>query len=92
MKILSLNVGLPRRVLFNGQSVTTGIFNEPVIGPVKLRKLNLDGDTQADLTVHGGVDKAVYSYPSEHYNYWRSQFSHLELNRECSERILLPKD
>jgi MOSC domain-containing protein YiiM len=67
MKVLSINVGLPRKVLFNGQTVTTGIFKDPVKGPIMLRKLNLDGDKQADLTVHGG-DKAVYSYPAPNTN------------------------
>jgi MOSC domain-containing protein YiiM len=61
-RIVSLNVGLPRRVVFNGQVVTTGILKEPTDGYVMIRRLNLDGDKQADLTVHGGVDKAVYSY------------------------------
>jgi MOSC domain-containing protein YiiM len=79
MKLLSVNVGLPRKVFFNGQTVTTGIFKNPVKGPIMLRNLNLDGDRQADLTVHGGVDKAVYSYPVEHYDYWRKQFPKLEL-------------
>jgi MOSC domain-containing protein YiiM len=79
MKLLSVNVGLPRKVFFNGQTVTTGIFKNPVKGPIMLRKLNLDGDRQADLTVHGGVDKAVYSYPVEHYDYWHKQFPKLEL-------------
>jgi MOSC domain-containing protein YiiM len=78
MKVLSVNVGLPRRVLFNGQTVITGIFKDPVKRPVMLRKLNLDGDRQADLTVHGGVDKAVYSYPKEHYYYWSNQFPDLD--------------
>ena len=79
MKILSVNVGLPKRVLFNGQIITTAIFKDPVKGPIILRKLNLDGDKQADLTVHGGVDKAVYSYPAEHYDYWRKQFPNMDL-------------
>jgi MOSC domain-containing protein YiiM len=79
MKVLSVNVGFPRKVFFNGQTVTTGIFKNPVKGPIMLRKLNLDGDRQADLTVHGGVDKAVYSYPVEHYDYWHKQFPKLEL-------------
>ena len=73
LKILSLNVGLPRQVRFQDELVTTGIFKEPVRGRVKLRKLNLEGDKQADLTVHGGVDKAVYAYPGEHYSYWREE-------------------
>ena len=79
MKVLSVNVGLPRKVIFNGQTITTAIFKDPVNGPIMLRKLNLDGDRQADLTVHGGVDKAVYSYPAEHYGYWRKQFPHMDL-------------
>ena len=79
MKVLSVNVGLPRKVLFNGQTITTAIFKDPVKGPIMLRKLNLDGDKQADLTVHGGVDKAVYSYPAEHYDYWRKQFLSMDL-------------
>lgn len=79
MKVLSVNVGLPRKILFNGQIITTAIFKDPVKGPISLRKINLDGDKQADLTVHGGLDKAVYSYPSEHYDYWRKQFPNMDL-------------
>ena len=79
MKVLSINVGLPRKVLFNGQTITTAIFKDPVKHPIMVRKLNLDGDKQADLTVHGGVDKAVYSYPAEHYDYWRKQFPDIDL-------------
>jgi len=73
MKLISMNVGLPRDVIWKGRKVTTGIFKEPVAGTVRLRKLNLDGDRQADLTVHGGPEKAVYAYPSEHYPLWRSE-------------------
>lgn len=79
MKVLSVNVGLPRKVLYNGQIINTAIFKDPVKGPIMLRKLNLDGDRQADLTVHGGIDKAVYSYPVEHYDYWRKQFPDIDL-------------
>jgi MOSC domain-containing protein YiiM len=79
MKVLSVNIGLPRKVLFNGQTITTAIFKDPVKGPIYLREINLDGDKQADLTVHGGVDKAVYSYPTEHYDYWRKQFPNVDL-------------
>jgi len=79
MKVLSVNVGLPRKVLYNGQIINTAIFKDPVKGPIMLRKLNLDGDKQADLTVHGGIDKAVYSYPVEHYDYWRKQFPDTDL-------------
>lgn len=79
MKILSVNVGLPRDVSFREEIVTTGIFKEPVEGPVKLRKHNLDGDKQADLTVHGGKDKAVYAYPMEHYRYWQRELPNIVL-------------
>ena len=73
MKIVSLNVGLPREVMWHGRAVTTGIFKEPVAGRVALRKLDLDGDGQADLTVHGGEYKAVYCYPLAHYDYWKKE-------------------
>lgn len=73
MKIVSLNVGLPRDVLWHGRTVTTGIYKEPVEGRVRMRTLNLDGDRQADLTVHGGQHKAVYCYPIAHYDYWKKE-------------------
>jgi MOSC domain-containing protein YiiM len=79
MKLISIQVGLPREVMSQGKSVTTAIFKEPVEGPVMLRTLNLDGDLQADLSVHGGVSKAVYAYPIEHYEYWRSEFPDMKL-------------
>ena len=79
MKILSVSVGLPREVTWQNKFVTTGIFKEPIEGPVMLRTLNLDGDGQADLTVHGGVSKAVYAYPSEHYAFWRAEFPAMDL-------------
>jgi MOSC domain-containing protein YiiM len=73
MKIVSLNVGIPREVLWHGQPVTTGIFKSPTSERIRLRTLNLDGDRQADLTVHGGEHKAVYCYPVEHYTYWQKK-------------------
>jgi MOSC domain-containing protein YiiM len=73
MKLLSLNIGLPRIVESNGGPVATGIYKEPVPGAVMLRTLNLDGDRQADLSVHGGVSKAAYAYPSEHYEFWKQE-------------------
>lgn len=79
MRVISLNVGLPREVLWKGRSVTTGIFKNPVQGRVLMRTLNLDGDRQADLTVHGGKDKAVYAYPSEHYVFWKQELPGQEL-------------
>ncbi len=75
MKIVSLNVGLPRQIFWSGDIVETGIFKEPVDGPLRVDHLNLAGDRQADLTVHGGVNKAVYGYPSEHYSYWEHELS-----------------
>jgi MOSC domain-containing protein YiiM len=77
MEVLSVNVGLPREVEWRGTWVETGIFKSPVVGPVKLSKLNLAGDRQADLTVHGGVAKAVYGYASEHYEYWKKELPHV---------------
>jgi MOSC domain-containing protein YiiM len=70
MRVLSVNVGLPREVTWRGKPVTTGIYKQPVAGRVAVRALNLDGDRQADLRVHGGRDKAVYAYPSEFYELW----------------------
>lgn len=75
MKLVSVNVGLPRKVEWKGRTVTTGIFKSPVAGPVDLRQHNLEGDRQADLTVHGGPTKAVYAYSAQHYDYWRSQLA-----------------
>lgn len=79
MKTLSISVGLPREVTWKGRTVSTSIFKEPVSGPVLLRRHNLEGDGQADLSVHGGPTKAVYAYPSEHYPFWRSEFPEMEL-------------
>lgn len=73
MQVISVNVGLPRDVIWKGMTVQTGIFKDPVDGPVKIEKLNLAGDRQADLTVHSGDEKAVYAYPAEHYAYWRKK-------------------
>jgi MOSC domain-containing protein YiiM len=73
MRLVSVNVGLPRTVRWKGRDVTTGIFKRPVEGRIPLRRLNLDGDRQADLSVHGGAAKAVYAYPLEHYAFWRQQ-------------------
>ena len=73
MHVVSVNVGLPRTVRWKGRNVTTGIFKEPVAGRIPLRRLNLAGDRQADLAVHGGAPKAIYAYPLEHYPYWREE-------------------
>jgi MOSC domain-containing protein YiiM len=79
MRLVSVNTGMPREVIWHGRSVTTGIYKEPMEGRVAVRKLNLQGDGQADLTVHGGVDKAVYCYATGHYAYWRKELPGREL-------------
>lgn len=79
MRLISLNVARPRLVLYQGSSISTGIFKQPVSGPVPLRQLNLDGDRQADLGAHGGPYKAVYGYSSEHYEYWRKELPDTDL-------------
>src|SRR2546423_14392018 len=71
MKVLSVHVGRPAPMRIGEMSVLTGILKAPVAGSVRVRTLNLDGDGQADLTVHGGPNKAVYAYPSEHYGFWQ---------------------
>jgi MOSC domain-containing protein YiiM len=68
--ILAIHVGRPSELEFNGRSVLSAIYKQPVTRPVMVRRLNLEGDEQADLKVHGGPDKAVYCYPSEHYAAW----------------------
>jgi MOSC domain-containing protein YiiM len=77
MKLVSVNVGLPRLVSWGGATFKTGIFKNAVEGRVMLRTTNLDGDRQADLTVHGGPEKAAYAYPSEHYPAWNAELPHL---------------
>jgi MOSC domain-containing protein YiiM len=79
MRIVSVNVGRPRLVIWKGTQVSTGIFKDAVEGPVDVKRLNLAGDRQADLSVHGGPDKAVYGYPAEHYPYWRRELPLAEL-------------
>jgi MOSC domain-containing protein YiiM len=79
MKVLSVNVGKPQEHEWLGSRVSTAIFKSPVRGPVAVGTLNLEGDRQADLVVHGGLDKAVYAYPHEHYAYWQSQLNHYPL-------------
>ncbi|HXI38729.1 MAG TPA: MOSC domain-containing protein [Bryobacteraceae bacterium] len=78
-RVVSVNVGQPRETGFHGGTVLTGIFKAPVAGPVRVHRLNLAGDRQADLAVHGGADKAVYCYPAEHYAYWAKELPEMEL-------------
>ncbi len=77
-RVVSVNVGEPREVEWRGQPVRTAIFKTPVEGPVAVSRLNLAGDRQADLESHGGVNKAVYGYPSEHYPFWRDAYPELD--------------
>ena len=79
MKLVAISVGGPRKVEWRGKTVRTSIFKDPVAGSVRVQKLNLAGDEQSDLSVHGGADKAVYAYPSEHYAYWREQLPEMKL-------------
>lgn len=79
MRVVSLSVGLPREVEWDGQTVLTSIFKEPVDRRLHVTTLNFEGDEQSDLTVHGGVDKAVYVYPSEHYEPWRRELAGMDL-------------
>lgn len=79
MKLISVNVGRPREVSWQGKTVSTAIFKSPVDGSIKLRTLNLDGDGQADLSVHGGPNKAAYVYPAEHYRFWRAELPDMDL-------------
>jgi MOSC domain-containing protein YiiM len=79
MKLLSVNVGLPREIEWKGKLVRTSIFKAPVPGRVRVSQLNLEADQQSDLSVHGGIDKAVYAYPSEHYSFWRKELPGMDL-------------
>ena len=79
VEIVSVNVGLPREVAWRGRTIRTGIFKAPVAGSLHARTTGLEGDGQADLSVHGGRDKAVYGYPAEHYPWWREALPGAEL-------------
>ncbi len=97
MKLLSVNLGLPREIFHEGRMIRTGIYKTPVKGPVRVSALNIDGDQQADLTVHGGPSKAIYVYPSEHYDFWRKELPEVELTwgsfgENLSTEGLLEKD
>ena len=80
MELVSVNVGLPREVDWRGRTVRTSIWKTPRPGRVRVERLNLEGDRQSDLSVHGGPDKAVYAYPSEHYGYWRKELPGMDLS------------
>jgi MOSC domain-containing protein YiiM len=82
MRVVALSVGLPREVEWEGHTVLTSIFKEPTDRRLRVSTLNLDGDRQSDLTVHGGPAKAVYAYPAEHYEYWRRELPGMDLTIE----------
>jgi MOSC domain-containing protein YiiM len=79
LRVVSVNVGLPREVDWHGRTVRTSIWKSPVAGRVRVSPLNLAGDQQSDLAVHGGREKAVYAYPSEHYEFWRGELAGQDL-------------
>lgn len=80
MKLVSINVGLPREVQWRGKTLRTSIFKAPVSGRIWVKRLNVEGDRQSDLEVHGGSDKAVYAYPAEHYAFWREELPGMTLD------------
>ena len=97
MEIVSLNVSLPREIEVGGQKVRTGIFKEPVDKRLMLHQLNFDGDGQADLMAHGGIYKAVYGYPYEHYATWQSElerddFTYGQFGENLTTRGLLENE
>lgn len=79
MKLLSINVSKPKPIQYDGKTIRTGIFKEPVSGTVMLREKNIDGDGQGDLRVHGGTYKAIYGYPFEHYTHWQQELQRDDL-------------
>ena len=79
MQIVSLNTGQIREINQNGKIITTAIYKTPVDRSLEVHSLGIEGDQQADLRVHGGVDKAVYAYPAEHYDYWQKLLNSNEL-------------
>ena len=96
-KLISVNVGMPREITWRREMILTSIFKEPVAGSVRVGKQNIEGDGQSDLNVHGGMLKAVYVYPSEHYPFWRSECPDLEFpwgafGENLTTRGLLEKD
>lgn len=75
MKVLHINQGKPKTIVINGKEVSTGIYKEPVTMPINVHPLGLEGDGQADLTVHGGIYQALYAYSVEHYTAWQSELA-----------------
>ena len=72
MQVMAVNRARSREVVINGRKIRSAIGKEPIAGPVAVRRLGLEGDEQADLALHGGLSKAVYAYPHEHYSFWQT--------------------
>ena len=79
MRLVAVSVGRPRQAEWQGEMILTSIFKAPVPGRVRVGRFNIEGDEQSDLEVHGGAEKAVYAYPSEHYAFWRRELPGVEL-------------
>ena len=73
MKLLSVNIGQPKEVVYQGKTLKTGIYKYPVSHAVNVHKIGVTGDVQVDTKYHGGVEKAVYIYPAEHYDFWKNE-------------------
>jgi MOSC domain-containing protein YiiM len=73
LKLLAISVGQPQLVKWQSKEVLTSIYKSPISGPVMVRRENIDGDRQADLTVHGGIDKAIYAYSYDTYPWWQKK-------------------
>ena len=88
MQLVSVNVGLPQQVDWRGRRIRTSIWKDPVEGRIRVNRLNLEGDQQSDLSVHGGMEKAVYAYPFEHYEYWGREFPEMDLPPAAPHALL----
>jgi MOSC domain-containing protein YiiM len=80
MKLKSINVSLPKEIVFNNEKMQTGIFKKPVSGSVAITQFNVTGDQQVDLKNHGGEHKAVYGFSANHYEYWKSALNNPNLS------------
>lgn len=79
LKVVSLNVGKVKEVTYDGKTIRTGIYKKPIQEPLEAKGINIEGDDQGNRKTHGGIDRAIYSYPMEHYSYWKKQYPTKEL-------------